>query len=178
GSHIRQPKGRAPALLRVGLGELWAETDSSSSPAPLQGLRGVQQPPGEGYAWRKMSYGGAETSVYPVCNHRGQDQGSTLQLSTLSGNSKSAVLLEVRRNLNTMQYSPVAVNPSMDKGPGIPQSPGEGTKAAACSDSGAGWARSTECFQSQYLTKTSTQGQVYNFLERPSGWKCFIYHFA
>uniref|UniRef100_A0A8D2QI88 Potassium voltage-gated channel subfamily KQT member 1 n=1 Tax=Zonotrichia albicollis TaxID=44394 RepID=A0A8D2QI88_ZONAL len=31
---------------------------------------------------------------------------------------------------------------------------------------------------SQYLTRTSTQGQVYNFLERPSGWKCFIYHFA
>ncbi|NXP12711.1 KCNQ1 protein, partial [Thinocorus orbignyianus] len=28
------------------------------------------------------------------------------------------------------------------------------------------------------LTKTSTQGDVYNFLERPSGWKCFIYHFT
>ncbi|NXK12335.1 KCNQ1 protein, partial [Herpetotheres cachinnans] len=28
------------------------------------------------------------------------------------------------------------------------------------------------------LTKTSMQGDVYNFLERPSGWKCFIYHFT
>lgn len=127
-----------------------------------------------------MSCGGGETAGCPACKHRGEDQGSTLQLSTLSGNSKFAALLEVRGNLSTMQYSPVALNPdpSVDNGPRIPQSPGEGTKAAACSSSGAGRARSTECFQSQYLTKTSTQGQVYNFLERPSGWKCFIYHFA
>lgn len=127
-----------------------------------------------------MSCGGGEVDAYPVCNHRGEDQGSALQLSTLSGNSKSATFLEVRGSLSTMQYSPVALNPepSVDKGSGIPQSPGEGTKAAACSDSAAGRARTMECFQSQYLTKTSTQGQVYNFLERPSGWKCFIYHFA
>uniref|UniRef100_A0A670HPZ5 Potassium voltage-gated channel subfamily KQT member 1 n=1 Tax=Podarcis muralis TaxID=64176 RepID=A0A670HPZ5_PODMU len=36
----------------------------------------------------------------------------------------------------------------------------------------------TKCFYGPYLTKTSMQGDVYNFLERPSGWKCFIYHFA
>uniref|UniRef100_A0A8D0FHY6 Potassium voltage-gated channel subfamily KQT member 1 n=1 Tax=Strix occidentalis caurina TaxID=311401 RepID=A0A8D0FHY6_STROC len=36
----------------------------------------------------------------------------------------------------------------------------------------------SDCFHSRYLTKTSTQGDVYNFLERPSGWKCFIYHFT
>ncbi|KAM4901318.1 potassium voltage-gated channel subfamily KQT member 1-like [Sylvia borin] len=127
-----------------------------------------------------MSCGGGETAAYPVCNHGGEHQGSTLQLSTLSGNSKSAAFLEVRGTLSTMQYSPVALNPepSMDKGSGIPQSPGEGTKAAACLDSAVSRARTMECFQSQYLTKTSTQGQVYNFLERPSGWKCFIYHFA
>ncbi|XP_063251420.1 potassium voltage-gated channel subfamily KQT member 1-like isoform X3 [Prinia subflava] len=127
-----------------------------------------------------MSCGGGETAAHPVCNHRGEEHGSTLQLSTLSGNSKSAAFLEVRGNISTMQYSPVALNPepSMDKGSSIPQSPGEGTKAAACSDSGAGRARTTECFQSPHLTKTSTQGRVYNFLERPSGWKCFIYHFA
>lgn len=117
--------------------------------------------------------------AYPVCHCHGEHQGSALQLSTLSGNSKSAALLEVRGSLSTMQYSPVALNPepSVDKGSGIPQT-GEGTKAAACSDGGASRARTPECFQSQYLTKTSTQGQVYNFLERPSGWKCFIYHFA
>uniref|UniRef100_A0A8D3A1T2 Potassium voltage-gated channel subfamily KQT member 1 n=1 Tax=Scophthalmus maximus TaxID=52904 RepID=A0A8D3A1T2_SCOMX len=31
-------------------------------------------------------------------------------------------------------------------------------------------------FQSPY-TKTSMQGDVYNFLERPAGLKCFLYHF-
>ncbi|MPC55625.1 Potassium voltage-gated channel subfamily KQT member 1 [Portunus trituberculatus] len=26
--------------------------------------------------------------------------------------------------------------------------------------------------------KTTFQGRVYNFLERPTGWKCFLYHFS
>lgn len=26
--------------------------------------------------------------------------------------------------------------------------------------------------------KATFQGQVYNFLERPTGWKCFLYHFS
>ena len=26
--------------------------------------------------------------------------------------------------------------------------------------------------------KSTLQGRVYNFLERPTGWKCFIYHFT
>ena len=39
-------------------------------------------------------------------------------------------------------------------------------------------------FESRYLArskvpmKTTVQGKVYNFLERPTGWKCFIYHFT
>ncbi|XP_029438178.1 potassium voltage-gated channel subfamily KQT member 1 isoform X5 [Rhinatrema bivittatum] len=28
------------------------------------------------------------------------------------------------------------------------------------------------------LTRTNIQGRVYNFLERPTGWKCFVYHFT
>ncbi|XP_060033253.1 potassium voltage-gated channel subfamily KQT member 1 isoform X2 [Erinaceus europaeus] len=28
------------------------------------------------------------------------------------------------------------------------------------------------------LARTHVQGRVYNFLERPTGWKCFAYHFA
>ncbi|KAG0712782.1 Potassium voltage-gated channel subfamily KQT member 1 [Chionoecetes opilio] len=27
-------------------------------------------------------------------------------------------------------------------------------------------------------SKTTFQGRVYNFLERPTGWKCFLYHFS
>uniref|UniRef100_A0A8C4RI50 Potassium voltage-gated channel subfamily KQT member 1 n=1 Tax=Erpetoichthys calabaricus TaxID=27687 RepID=A0A8C4RI50_ERPCA len=28
------------------------------------------------------------------------------------------------------------------------------------------------------FTRSNIQGRVYNFLERPTGWKCFIYHFT
>ncbi|KAJ8417014.1 hypothetical protein AAFF_G00282410 [Aldrovandia affinis] len=28
------------------------------------------------------------------------------------------------------------------------------------------------------VTRAYIQGRVYNFLERPTGWKCFVYHFA
>uniref|UniRef100_A0ACB8G390 Uncharacterized protein n=1 Tax=Sphaerodactylus townsendi TaxID=933632 RepID=A0ACB8G390_9SAUR len=28
------------------------------------------------------------------------------------------------------------------------------------------------------LTRSNIQGRVYNFLERPTGWKCFVYHFT
>jgi len=29
-----------------------------------------------------------------------------------------------------------------------------------------------------FHTKSNLQAQVYNFLERPTGWKCFLYHFT
>ncbi|KAM6115307.1 potassium voltage-gated channel subfamily KQT member 1 [Pterocles gutturalis] len=28
------------------------------------------------------------------------------------------------------------------------------------------------------LSRSSIQGRIYNFLERPTGWKCFVYHFT
>ncbi|KAJ7344378.1 hypothetical protein JRQ81_000328, partial [Phrynocephalus forsythii] len=28
------------------------------------------------------------------------------------------------------------------------------------------------------LSRSHIQGRVYNFLERPTGWKCFVYHFT
>lgn len=28
------------------------------------------------------------------------------------------------------------------------------------------------------LSRSHVQGRVYNFLERPTGWKCFVYHFT
>ncbi|KAM6960684.1 potassium voltage-gated channel subfamily KQT member 1 [Aplochiton taeniatus] len=37
--------------------------------------------------------------------------------------------------------------------------------------------RQNKQYQSPYITKTSMQGDVYNFLERPTGMKCFLYHF-
>ncbi|KAM9640790.1 potassium voltage-gated channel subfamily KQT member 1-like isoform 6-T6 [Morphnus guianensis] len=127
-----------------------------------------------------MSCDSRETVGHPMYNCCGQVQGSTSQLSSLNGNRKSAVLLEVRGNLSNRQYSAVAPDPetSVNNGSRIPRSPEEGTKAAALTESEVRRACTTKCFHSRYLTKTSTQGDVYNFLERPSGWKCFIYHFT
>lgn len=28
------------------------------------------------------------------------------------------------------------------------------------------------------INKMTWQGRIYNFLERPTGWRCFIYHFS
>lgn len=28
------------------------------------------------------------------------------------------------------------------------------------------------------MNKPTLQGKLYNFLERPTGWKCFVYHFS
>ncbi|XP_074907815.1 potassium voltage-gated channel subfamily KQT member 1-like isoform X14 [Buteo buteo] len=127
-----------------------------------------------------MSCDSGETGGHPMYNRCGQFQGSASQLSSLNGNRKSAVLLEVRGNLSNRQYSAVAPDPetSVNNGSRIPRSPEEGTKAAALTESEVRRACTTKCFHSHYLTKTSTQGDVYNFLERPSGWKCFIYHFT
>lgn len=32
--------------------------------------------------------------------------------------------------------------------------------------------------RSRALMRLSVQAKVYNFLERPTGWKCFVYHFS
>ncbi|XP_009703027.1 PREDICTED: potassium voltage-gated channel subfamily KQT member 1-like, partial [Cariama cristata] len=128
----------------------------------------------------QISWDSEETVGHPVYNCCGEVQGSTSQLSSLNGNRKSAALLEVRGKLSNMQYSSVAVDPetSVNNGSGIPRSPKEGTKTATLTENEVYRACTTKCFHSRYLTKTSTQGDVYNFLERPSGWKCFIYHFT
>ena len=128
----------------------------------------------------RMSCDSGETVGHPMYNRCGQVQGSTSQLSSLNGNRKSAVLLEVRGNLSNIQYSSVALDPNtpVNNGSGIPRNPEEGAKAVALTESEVRTACTTKCFHSHYLTKTSMQGDVYNFLERPSGWKCFIYHFT
>ncbi|TFK05610.1 1,4-alpha-glucan-branching enzyme [Platysternon megacephalum] len=73
----------------------------------------------------------------------------------------------------------------VNNGSGIPPNSEEDTKDSAFELSNQPMTGSeirrtytTKCFYGPYLTKTSMQGDVYNFLERPSGWKCFIYHFT
>ncbi|XP_068514832.1 potassium voltage-gated channel subfamily KQT member 1-like isoform X2 [Anas acuta] len=127
-----------------------------------------------------MSCDNGETIGHSMYNLCGQIQGSTSQLSSLNGNRKYATLLKVRGSSSNMQYSSVALGPyaPVNNGSGIPCNPKEGMKASVVTASEVHRACTAKCFHSRYSTKTSTQGNVYNFLERPSGWKCFIYHFT
>ncbi|XP_063303815.1 potassium voltage-gated channel subfamily KQT member 1-like [Pelobates fuscus] len=85
--------------------------------------------------------------------------------------------------LDPMHYSSVALStdPPLNNGSGTPCSAGDPTLQVG---SQAGGTRevhadnSPKCFYRHYLTRTSMQGDIYNFLERPSGWRCFLYHFS
>ncbi|XP_075066653.1 potassium voltage-gated channel subfamily KQT member 1-like isoform X2 [Mixophyes fleayi] len=82
-----------------------------------------------------------------------------------------------------MHYSSVALSaePPLNNGSGTPCSSQDPTLQVS---SPAGGTRdvhtdySPKCFYRHYLTRTSMQGDIYNFLERPSGCRCFIYHFS
>ncbi|XP_077685126.1 potassium voltage-gated channel subfamily KQT member 1-like [Eretmochelys imbricata] len=134
-----------------------------------------------------MSCGNGETGGHSMYNLCGQGQSSSAQLGSLHGHRKSSGLLEVTGNLNNKQYSSVALasDTMVNNGSGIPPNSEEDTKDSAFQLSNQPMTESeirrtytTKCFYGPYLTKTSMQGDVYNFLERPSGWKCFIYHFT
>ncbi|XP_065440224.1 potassium voltage-gated channel subfamily KQT member 1-like [Chrysemys picta bellii] len=134
-----------------------------------------------------MSCVNGETGGHSMYNLCGQGQSSSSQLGRLNGHRKSSGLLEVTGNLNNKQYSSVALAPDtmVNNGSGIPPNSEQDTKDSAFQLSNQPMTGSeirrtytTKCFYGPYLTKTSMQGDVYNFLERPSGWKCFIYHFT
>ncbi|XP_059120170.1 potassium voltage-gated channel subfamily KQT member 1 isoform X3 [Peromyscus eremicus] len=78
-------------------------------------------------------------------------------------------------------YAPIA--PPGAPGPASPMSPPV-SPAAAPADLGPRPRVSLDPRVSIYstrrplLARTHIQGRVYNFLERPTGWKCFVYHFT
>ncbi|XP_042325581.1 potassium voltage-gated channel subfamily KQT member 1-like [Sceloporus undulatus] len=135
-----------------------------------------------------MSYGNGETGGHPMYNLCSKIQRSDSQVGNLNGHRKSATLLEVQTNLNNMQYSSVALDPdslvtdeskiSSNSEEENSQDPAFQMNSELMTGNEVRRAYAAKCFYGPYLTKTSMQGDVYNFLERPSGWKCFIYHFA
>lgn len=89
---------------------------------------------------------------------------------------------------DSTRYSPVSLelDPAVNNGSGIPDREQSNTKEQAVQiDSQPASSQpgepqgvcSPKHFPSPYLTKTSMQGDVYNFLERPAGLRCFLYHF-
>ncbi|XP_046500038.1 potassium voltage-gated channel subfamily KQT member 1 [Equus quagga] len=79
-------------------------------------------------------------------------------------------------------YAPIA--PPGTQGPALPASPAPPAAPPAAADLGPRPPVSLDPRVSIYsarrplLARTHIQGRVYNFLERPTGWKCFVYHFA
>ncbi|KAI1883375.1 hypothetical protein AGOR_G00230770 [Albula goreensis] len=85
--------------------------------------------------------------------------------------------------------SPVSLeqDPAVNNESGVPRGPPTDTKDPTVQSEGEcssslcpGELRKTgpaKRYRRPYRTKTSMQGDVYNFLERPTGLKCFLYHF-
>ncbi|XP_070420595.1 potassium voltage-gated channel subfamily KQT member 1 isoform X1 [Equus przewalskii] len=79
-------------------------------------------------------------------------------------------------------YAPIV--PPGTQGPALPASPAPPAAPPAAADLGPRPPVSLDPRVSIYsarrplLARTHIQGRVYNFLERPTGWKCFVYHFA
>ncbi|KAM4572613.1 potassium voltage-gated channel subfamily KQT member 1 [Odontesthes bonariensis] len=129
--------------------------------------------------------GHAGTSVSLSLDHE-------MDLAASTGTAASGTALRVPAP-DISQYSPVSLEldpAAVNNGSGIPCCPPADTKDPALqiiqnqSSSipvppplpRSSWLRHQKDFQSPYI-KTSMQGDVYNFLERPAGLKCFLYHF-
>lgn len=117
------------------------------------------------------------------------DQDMDLASSTATTTSSTALQVPAP-NISqcspaSLELDPVPVN----NGSGIPSHPNAETKGPALLRKQpsitsvppplprSSWLHHHQKdFQSPYI-KTSMQGDVYNFLERPAGLKCFLYHF-
>uniref|UniRef100_A0A3B3H9A7 Potassium voltage-gated channel subfamily KQT member 1 n=1 Tax=Oryzias latipes TaxID=8090 RepID=A0A3B3H9A7_ORYLA len=116
-----------------------------------------------------------------------------MDLAASTGSITSSTALQVPAS-SIRCYSPVSLELEpvvVNNGSGIPGCPTADTKDPAVENTNnqpsvtpippplprSSWLRHHQKeFQSPYI-KTSMQGDVYNFLERPAGMKCFLYHF-
>ncbi|XP_034272787.1 potassium voltage-gated channel subfamily KQT member 1 isoform X1 [Pantherophis guttatus] len=109
-----------------------------------------------------------------------------LSLSARKGSLKPSAL-ELAENTPNAHYAPFAVSsPAGAQGAKEPPSSGEVAEAATVVMS-ADFPRppisldprvSIYSVRRPLLSRSNIQGRVYNFLERPTGWKCFVYHFT
>uniref|UniRef100_A0A3P9LE06 Potassium voltage-gated channel subfamily KQT member 1 n=1 Tax=Oryzias latipes TaxID=8090 RepID=A0A3P9LE06_ORYLA len=116
-----------------------------------------------------------------------------MDLAASTGSITSSTALQVPAS-SIRCYSPVSLELEpvvVNNGSGIPGCPTADTKDPGVENTNnqpsvtpippplprSSWLRHHQKeFQSPYI-KTSMQGDVYNFLERPAGMKCFLYHF-
>ncbi|XP_032077762.1 potassium voltage-gated channel subfamily KQT member 1-like [Thamnophis elegans] len=132
-----------------------------------------------------MSYANGETGGHP--RHHLPKHASS-QVGKLNGPPKASNWLEMRTSFHDMEYSSVAPNPDSlvtNGSKALPNAEEDNCPDSAFQINSESIGRkdiqqayTPKCFYGPRLTKTSMQGDVYNFLERPTGWKCFIYHFT
>lgn len=142
---------------------------------------------------RGRTFGWASNSIkLKSFGHNGHDiMGRSSRDSLEEASAPSASL--------TAANSPVSLElePMVNNGSSVPVSPGGHTKEPPAhsklgqSHSSSAASISTALVPGEtprppptarfprgpYRTKTSMQGDVYNFLERPAGLRCFLYHF-
>ncbi|XP_039206677.1 potassium voltage-gated channel subfamily KQT member 1 isoform X2 [Crotalus tigris] len=109
-----------------------------------------------------------------------------LSLSSRKGSLKPSAL-ELAEHAPNAHYAPFAVSaPTGAQGAKEPPTSGEVAEAATVVMS-ADFPRppisldprvSIYSVRRPLLSRSHVQGRVYNFLERPTGWKCFVYHFT
>ena len=81
---------------------------------------------------------------------------------------------------------PPTNNNHLPRSPGkrYDRAPGGGTEGSAWMEFKPVINQMDRMLEHRYRARSRTQltwtiqGKVYNFLERPTGWKCFIYHFT
>lgn len=147
----------------------------------------------------QRSYGSRMGSSFISCNPNGyastslslsldQEMDADPADSTDTTTTRSALQAPAPDRIH---YSPVSLEldpATVNNGSGIPCCPTAGTKDLTTIHSQpsitsvppplprSSWLHHQKDFHSPYI-KTSMQGDVYNFLERPAGLKCFLYHF-
>ncbi|XP_048402125.1 potassium voltage-gated channel subfamily KQT member 1 isoform X4 [Stegostoma tigrinum] len=110
--------------------------------------------------------------------------------SQKSGSARISTMLEMSENAASAQYEPVPLplqrsnspeggtdnNPPIraaDSQPEVIINPDIPPKALSLPAQMSSYSTRKPLF-----SKVNIQGRTYNFLERPTGWKCFIYHFT
>ncbi|XP_067849804.1 potassium voltage-gated channel subfamily KQT member 1 isoform X2 [Heptranchias perlo] len=110
--------------------------------------------------------------------------------SQKSGAARKPTMLEMSENATTRQYEPVPLPLQRSNSPDSTTDKNLESRAA---ESRAEVIINPDippkainlpphmpvyCIRKPFFSKANIQGRTYNFLERPTGWKCFIYHFT
>ncbi|XP_053741966.1 potassium voltage-gated channel subfamily KQT member 1 isoform X1 [Synchiropus splendidus] len=148
----------------------------------------------------QRDYGSRMASSFIRCHPNGYADTNLTMDQDLDSDIPASPALSAKARLSLRapppgrgHYSPVSLEldpTAVNNGSGFPFSPTTDTKNPALQITPgqpsiisipaaiprSSWLHSHKDFQSPYI-QTSMQGDVYNFLERPAGLKCFLYHF-